>query len=134
MSADEIVPLVKKTIPTIVGFDPASQSHTIGDEARRIGLDGKTTVFNFKPVFGLGDKEFSSNKKYWYWVPATPEHKERIETFTAKEAGQRFLQSLFIGIEAPARLIIGEPAIRDQTWKENFRRHIRDVFTRYLTG
>jgi hypothetical protein len=58
MSTDEIVPLVKKKISTIVGFDPASQSYTIGDEARRIGLKGKTTVFNFKPVFGLGDKEF----------------------------------------------------------------------------
>jgi hypothetical protein len=51
-----------------VGFDPVSQSHTIGDEARRIGLNGKTTVFNFKPVLGQGDKEFASNKKYWYWV------------------------------------------------------------------
>lgn len=129
MSADEIVPLVKKTIPTIVGFDPASQAHTIGDEARRIGLNGKTTVFNFKPAFGLGDKEFSTNKKYWYWLPATPEHPEHVETFTAKEAGQRFLQNLFAGVEIPARLIIGEPAIRDQTWKENFRRHMRDVFS-----
>jgi hypothetical protein len=129
MSADEIVPLVKKTIPTIVGFDPASQSHTIGDEARRIGLNGKTTVFNFKPAFGLGDKEFSTNKKYWYWLPATAEHAEHVETFTAKEAGQRFLQSLFTGVEIPARLIIGEPGIRDQTWKENFRRHMRDVFS-----
>jgi fido (protein-threonine AMPylation protein) len=129
MRSDEIVPLVKKTIPTIVGFDPASQSHTIGDEARRIGLHGKTTVFNFKPAFGLGDKEFSSNKKYWYWVPATAEHSETKETFTAKEAAQRFLQTLFKGVEIPTRLIVGEPAIRDQTWKENFRRHIRDVFT-----
>src|ERR1700752_3910398 len=105
MNSGDIVPLVKKTIPTIVGFDPASLSHTIGDEARRIGLNGKTTVFNFKPSFGLGDKEFSENKKYWYWLPATAEHPEHVETFTAKEAAQRFLQSLFIGVEIPARLI-----------------------------
>jgi Fic family protein len=129
MSTDEIVPLVKKTIPTIVGFDPVSQSHTIGDEARRMGLNGKTTVFNFKPAFGLGDKEFSGNKKYWYWVPETSEHGQRTETFTAKEASQRFLQNLFTGIDMPERLIIGEPAIREQTWKENFRRHMRDMFS-----
>ena len=41
MSTDEIVPLVKKKISTIVGFDPASQPYTIGDEARRIGLKGE---------------------------------------------------------------------------------------------
>lgn len=129
MKTEEIVPLVKQKIPTIVGFDPASQSNTIGDEARRIGLNGKTTVFNFKPTFGLGDKEFARTKKYWYWLPATSEHSERTETFTAKEAGQRFLETLFLNVQKPEKLIIGEPAIRDQTWKDNFRRHIRDIFS-----
>jgi molecular chaperone DnaK (HSP70) len=61
MSADDIVPLVKKTIPTVVGFDPGSQSHTIGDEARGIGRNRKTTVFNFKPVFGVASY-FASQK------------------------------------------------------------------------
>lgn len=129
MSTEEIVPLVKQRIPTIVGFDPVSQSNTIGDEARRIGLNGKTNVFNFKPVFGLADKEFSGPKKYWYSIPGTSEHSGRTETFTAKEAGQRFLETLFTGIQMPEKLIIGEPAIRDQTWKENFRRHMRDIFS-----
>jgi hypothetical protein len=129
MSTEEIVPLVKRRIPTIVGFDPKSQSNTIGDEARLTGLNGKTTVFNFKPVFGLGDKEFSASKKYWYWLPETAGHAQRTETFTAKEAAQRFLQTLFGDLQAPDRMIIGEPAIRDQTWKENFRRHMREVFS-----
>jgi len=129
MNTEEIVALVKRKIPTIVGFDSAFPSNTIGDEARRIGLNGKTTVFNFKPAFGLGDKEFAGTKKYWYWVPPTSEHKERSETFTAKEAAQRFLQTLFADVPAPEKMIIGEPAIRDQTWKENFRRHMRELFS-----
>jgi hypothetical protein len=128
MGSDQIVPLVKRRIPTIVGFDPVSRSNTIGEEARRMGLSGKTTIFNFKPLFGLGDKEFAGSKKYWYWVPPTPEHKERAESFSAKEAAQRFLEILFRGVQMPEKMIIGEPAIRDQTWKENFRRHIRDIF------
>jgi molecular chaperone DnaK (HSP70) len=129
MSTEEIVPLVKERIPTIVGFDQKTQSNTIGDEARRTGLNGKTTVFNFKPSFGLGDKEFATTKKFWYWVAETSGHAQRTETFTAKEAAQRFLQTLFDGIQMPDKLIIGEPAIRDQTWKENFRRHMREVFS-----
>jgi hypothetical protein len=35
----------------------------IGEEARLMGLNGKTLVFNFKPAFGAGDKEFSSERK-----------------------------------------------------------------------
>lgn len=129
MGREEVVPLIKEKIPTIVGFDREENTNTIGEAARRIGLDGKTTVFNFKPAFGQGDKEFSAAKKYWYWVPETSEHPQKTETFTAKEAAQRFLQTLFQGIDIPEKLIVGEPAIRDQTWKENFRRHMREVFT-----
>lgn len=126
---EAIVPLVKDKIPTIVGFNPQSQAISIGKDARRMGLNGKTTVFNFKPAFGLGDKEFSRDKKYWYWVPETPTYPQRTETFTAKEAAQRFLQSLMAGLTMPERIIIGEPAVREQTWKENFRRHIRETFS-----
>jgi hypothetical protein len=129
MSRESIVSLTKQKIPTIVGFDRETQSNTIGDAARRIGLDGKTTVFNFKPAFGQGDKDFSGTKKYWYWIPETSEHAQKTETFTAKEAAQRFLQTLFQGVDLPEKLIVGEPAIRDQTWKENFRRHMREVFS-----
>lgn len=129
MSREDIVPLIKQKIPTIVGFDREAQLNTIGDAARRIGLDGKTTVFNFKPAFGQGDKDFSGTKKYWYWIPETAEHPQKTETFTAKEASQRFLQTLFQGVDIPDKLIVGEPAIRDQTWKENFRRHMREVFS-----
>jgi molecular chaperone DnaK (HSP70) len=127
MRNDDIVPLTKVKIPTVVGFDPVSQSHTIGSDARQIGLNGKTTVFNFKPIFGLGDKEFATAKKYWYWAAGNSGQGERKETFTAKEAGRRFLEVLFQNIETPQKLIIGEPAIRDQTWKENFRRHMREI-------
>src|SRR5689334_3716159 len=109
-ATNELIPLTKRKIPTVVGFDLQSSAYTIGDEARLTGLSGKTTVFNFKPAFGAGDKEFSGNKKYWYWVPSDGgDHK--IETFTAKEAATRFLQTLFKNNRMPERIIVGEPAI-----------------------
>lgn len=129
MKTEEIVPLVKRKIPTIVGFDRNAQATTIGDDARRMGLHGRTTVFNFKPVLGLGDKEFAKDKKYWYYLPESAGQAEQKETFTAKEATQRFLQTLMAKVKVPGKIIIGEPAIREQAWKENFRRHIREAFS-----
>jgi hypothetical protein len=63
MLTEEIIPLLKQRIPTIVGYDVTSSHYTIGEEARQTGLQGKgqTAVFNFKPAFGKGDKEFSAH-------------------------------------------------------------------------
>ena len=58
----------------------------------------------------------------------TNEQDKRIETFTAKEATICFLKELLKDIEMPEQIIIGEPGLRDETWKENFRRHIREIF------
>ncbi|MBI5196567.1 MAG: hypothetical protein HZA10_09610 [Nitrospirae bacterium] len=48
--------------------DVQSNYYTIGEKARLNGLDGKgqTVVFNFKPAFGAGGKEFSKDKNYWF--------------------------------------------------------------------
>ncbi|MBI5579945.1 MAG: Fic family protein [Deltaproteobacteria bacterium] len=92
------------------------------------GLDGKTKVFNFKPDLGKGDVEFTKAKKYWYYLAATGDYEKRIETFTAKEASVNFLKELVKNIELPEQILFGEPSIRDKTWRENFRKHLREVF------
>lgn len=133
MSIEELIPLTKQRIPTIVGYNLSTNTYTIGDEARLTGLNGKTTVFNFKPAFGGGDSAFSSKNPYWFHYPldesARPSGKAYVETFTAKQAAHRFLKTLFENVEMPEKIIVGEPAIRDETWKENFRRHMREVFS-----
>jgi hypothetical protein len=82
LNADELIQLTKRKIPTIVGYDVQAGVYTIGDEARLTGLNGRTTVFNFKPAFGSGDKEFSGDKKYWYAVPSESRdhHDERTSS------------------------------------------------------
>jgi molecular chaperone DnaK (HSP70) len=114
MTSDEILPLHKAKIPTVVGFDRDNKVTTIGDAARSMGLNGRPTVFNFKPVFGLGDKEFSKDKKFWYWAPAADGKGEHVETFSAKDASVRFLRTLLAQTSVPGKVIIGEPAIRDE--------------------
>lgn len=55
--------------------------------------------------------------------------KHYIETFSAKGAALHFLERLFTGVQMPEKVIVGEPAVRNETWRENFRRHMREVFS-----
>jgi molecular chaperone DnaK (HSP70) len=85
-------------------------------------------VFNFKPDLGKGDKEFSRDKKYWYYLPPTEKHDKKIQTLSAKEAAKSFLIELLKDVTVPSTIVIGEPAVRDTLWKENFRKHMREIF------
>ncbi len=142
MPTEEIIPLTKRRIPTILGFDVRSSTYTIGDEARLTGLHGKgqTAVFNFKPAFGAGDKEFSKDKEYWFQYQLKENTDFRdvrnayIETFSAKEAAVRFLKTLLSGIQMPETIIVGEPGIREPAWRKNFRRNVREVFSELGLG
>ncbi len=135
MFDQEIIPLTKHQIPTIVGFDVPSNTYTIGEPARLSSLSGrgKTAVLNFKPAFGGGDKEFAKDKSYWFHYPLQdrtgPGAEAHVETFTAKEAALTFLRGLFAGIHLPEKIIVGEPGVREETWLKNFRQHVREVFS-----
>jgi len=133
MAEDEIIPLTKEQIPTIVGFDLQSNAYTIGEVARLSSLQGsgKTAVLNFKPAFGAGDKEFGKDKNYWFHYPiqgSTRPGEAYVETFSAKEAALTFLRTLFGDIPLPEKIIVGEPGVREETWLKNFRQHVREVF------
>ena len=122
-----IVPLTNEQVPTVLSYNENEDSFVIGHEARRLGLKGRTNVYNFKPDLGKGDKEFSQTKKYW--VSPLEYKPGEAKTLSAKEATVNFIAELIKTIkEFPKEVIIGEPAIRDDIWKENFRRHMREVF------
>ena len=133
MLTEELIPLTKQRIPTIVSYDALSNTYPIGRRLDGLGLNGKTNIFNFKPAFGAGDKEFSSDKKYWVLVPSE-KGKSPYQSFSAAEAARRFLRTLFATIQLPEKVIVGEPGVRDQTWRENFRRHMREVFSSLELG
>jgi len=128
MGNQEIISLTDEKVPTIVSYSNEAQVHIIGSAARITGLKGKTTVFNFKPDIGKGDAEYSKEKKYWCYLAPAEKQKEIIETYTAKEATMHFLKALLKDVDLPDQVLIGEPAIREQAWRENFRRHIREIF------
>ena len=126
MPEHKIVTLTNEQIPTILSYDIGSESYVIGNQARQTGLKGKTSVFNFKPDIGEGDKSFSQDKTR-YWIAPTARYDKNTRTLTAKEATIRFLQELLRDVKTPKEMIIGEPARREQAWKDNFRKHMREV-------
>jgi Fic family protein/molecular chaperone DnaK (HSP70) len=125
--ANEIVPLSTDIIPSILSHNSEKNCDVIGAEARDLGLKGKTNAFIFKPDLGLGDVTFAKIKKYW--IAPTGEYSQKLtEMLTAKEVTIRFLRELLRTLDLPRHIIIGDPAIRDQAWKDNFKRHMREIF------
>ncbi len=127
MTKGTIIKVTEKKVPTIISYDPDKKCPVIGENARFVGINGKTNIFNFKLDLGLNDTEFSKNKKYWYYVP-DEKGKYKIETFTAKEATIVFLKELLKDVPLPEQIMVGVPAIRDDGWRENFRSHMREIF------
>ncbi len=60
-----IIPLTAEQVPTVLSYDLTAEQYIIGNEARALGLIGRTNTFNFKPDLGDGDASFSEKKKYW---------------------------------------------------------------------
>lgn len=124
----ELIPITEDKIPSIVSYDIDRKSLIIGENARFIGLKGQSNIFNFKLDLALTDKQFSKDKKYWTYY-LNEKNQNVTETYTAKEITVSFLKKLLKQIDLPRQIIIGEPSVRDQIWKENFRRHMREIFT-----
>jgi len=129
MANEDIISVYQAKIPTVVSYDAKEKRLIIGEAAKADGVNNTTNMFNFKMDLFLGEKEFSKNKKYWYGVTYAGESKYEHETFTAREVTSLFLKELLDNIELPPRIIVGEPAVRENNLKENFRKNIRDVFT-----
>lgn len=131
---EAIVALKDDQVPTILSYDSEQKRYTIGQDARQFGLQGKTNAFNFKVDLGAADKSFSQDKKYWI-VPRFQYDEVKkthitvdAQMLTAKEVTIFFLKEFLKDLDMPKEIIIGEPAERDTVWKENFRKHMREVF------
>jgi Fic family protein/molecular chaperone DnaK (HSP70) len=127
----DIIPLTKSQIPSILSYDQNQGRYVIGLAARALGIKGQTNAFNFKPDLGLSPAKFEgkSPKDKTYWFRADDNTGRIATTLSPKDVIRAFLATLFAEFsERPDALIIGEPAIRDEIWRDYFRTHIREVF------
>ncbi|BDQ38761.1 hypothetical protein SYK_31210 [Pseudodesulfovibrio nedwellii] len=121
--------------PTVVSRNEASE-YIIGSQAKDLGFDNVTNVFNFKKDIGAPATEFEK-RKYWT-LPPTNQIKgtskaklpdtQNIKTISAKEAAEIYLEKLLSHQEIPDKVIIGQPAISDKRWLERYRSNIRAIF------
>jgi molecular chaperone DnaK (HSP70)/fido (protein-threonine AMPylation protein) len=131
MSNGDIISLSNRQVPTVVSFDLIQNRLVIGESAKHEGMNNQTNMFDFKMDLGLSDKEFKDTKKYWYGVNkniiSPKEGLQNAQTFSAKEVTKLFLSELLKDIVTPNKLILGIPAVRESTWRSNFRRHMEEV-------
>jgi len=126
MANGDIISLSNRQVPTVVSFDITENRLVIGEAAKHDGLNNQTNMFNFKMDLGLSDTEFKDTKRYWYGV--SKDNKiQMADNFTAKEVTKLFLSELLKDVVTPDKLIIGIPAVRESTWRSNFRKHMEEV-------
>ena len=123
-----------EAIPSLLVYDHASQSYVIGGRARELARGGSTVVQDFKRFIGENDPLFEGRylttkgaraQRVWMLRPDLSEGKNRIST---KQVLGHFLEALFRQTgEIPKQLIIGVPAIADESWQKNYRAHLSQV-------
>src|SRR4030095_3249451 len=116
----------REVIPSIVSYSYEQGSYVVGEEARALGVKGRTNAHDFKISVGAPPSEFTSNKRYWM------EHgepgKNKPQTYPCREVTTIFLREVLRRcIGRYERIMVGVPAIQDEVWLEYYRAHMRDV-------
>lgn len=124
----------REAIPSLLAYDHAAQNYVIGDRARKLARGASPIVQDFKRYVGENDALFEGRhtttkgarpQRTWMTRPELPEEKARIST---KQVLGHFLEALFRQTgELPKQLIIGIPAISDESWQKSYRAHLAQV-------
>lgn len=113
-------------IPSIVSYSPAENCYVVGKEARQLGIKSRTTAHNFKIGLGSPPAEFNNLKQYW--MDHGEIGKPVPKTYTCREVATIFLQEVLRRcIGRYAKIMVGLPAIQDETWLQHYRSNIREI-------
>jgi molecular chaperone DnaK (HSP70)/Fic family protein len=123
-----------EAMPSLLTYDHAAKSYVIGSRARDLARGGSLVVQDFKRFIGENDALFEGRytstkgaraQRVWLTRPDLADGQTRIST---KQVVGHFLEALFRHIgEIPKQLIVGIPAIADESWQKNYRAHIGQV-------
>ena len=115
----------QEVIPTLVSYSPTRRSYVVGDEARSLGIKGHTNAHNFKMQIGSPAGEFA-RKAFWMKIgePGTLP----TQAFSCREVSTIFLREVLRRcIGRYEKIMVGIPAIQDETWLSHFRSHMREI-------
>lgn len=126
--------VLEESVPTILAVDQTTGEYVIGSEAQRLEEQGLTSALAFKQYLGEGDaayEERSPRRRRSLWLK---DQDQNLRLLSAREAATEFLRKLLSNIEVPGTLVIGEPAILEPAWRDNFRRHVRQILSDLQLG
>ncbi len=96
-------------------------------------MSGRYGAQNFKRYIGDPDAAFEGKSggkgagQDTHWL-LRPDLSGSASFASTKEVARTFLETLFGEIEGiPKQLVIGLPAIAEEDWQNNYRRHLRQV-------
>ena len=127
-------------VPTIVAFDLTNACYVIGDHARQHAMSGRPAAQDFKLSIGDPDASFEGKPSTKPGRQDTRWLLRRDLSGTAtylstREVARIFLQTLIKEMgEIPKQLIIGLPAITEEEWQKNYRRHISQLLAEMGLG
>lgn len=123
-----------EAIPSLLGFDQASNAYAIGQRAWELARAGRPIVQDLKRYVGENELMFDGRyqasrtaraQRQWLTRPELHPSKGYVST---KQALSAFLKTLHNQIgELPKQLIVGIPTIADETWQRFYRSHISQV-------
>jgi fido (protein-threonine AMPylation protein) len=120
--------LTHRTIPTVVAKN-SSGDILIGDEARRLlVLGGRTNIWGFKQDLGKPPTQAREKKEYWTSGRGTGASDD-VNTYSAFEAAELYLQKLLGSISRPAQLIVGIPSSAEETWVDHYKHNVTAILT-----
>jgi hypothetical protein len=132
----EFIEPIATAVPTVLAYDRDSAGFAIGTRACKIASGLRPVVQDFKNSIGETDPMFEGRyqpvkgtrpTRLWEVRPEAPEKDRWVST---KEATKIYFREFFSQLgTVPEQLIIGIPAISNQTWQRNYRAHISQVLT-----
>jgi molecular chaperone DnaK (HSP70) len=131
----EFVEPITTAIPTVLAYDRDSARFAIG-AACKIASGLTPVVQDFKNAIGEADPIFEGRYQQVRGTRPTrlwevrPQASEKDCWISTKEATKIFFKEFLSHLGAvPEQLIIGIPAISNQTWQRYYRSHINQVLT-----
>lgn len=123
----QLFDIQREIIPSVLSYDLNKKDYIIGESAKAAGIKGKTNAYSFKELLGASDAEYLKENRYW--IVPTGKTKDFVSVLSARDTAKIFFEKILQQISRPAKLIIGVPAITDETWLGNYRRHIKEIFS-----
>jgi hypothetical protein len=132
----EFVEPITRAVPTVLAYDRDSARFAIGAHACKVASGLRPIVQDFKNSIGEPDAMFEGRYQPVKGTRPTrlwevrPEASEKDRWLSTKDATTVYFREFLLQLGAlPDQLIIGIPAISNQTWQRNYRAHITQVLT-----